>query len=385
MATRAASPTVPITRPYVGEEEVNAAAEPIRSGWLAQGQLVAKFERLFAERVGVSHAVATTSCTTALHLALHTLGIGPGDEVVLPAFTFVATANAVRYEGARPVFVDIDPATFTMNVAALPRAISSRTKVIIPVHLFGLCADMDPIQEIAVRHGLEILEDAACAIGSTYKGQQAGSFGMAAFSLHARKLITTGEGGMLTTQSSPYAERLRSLRTHGAAAGASARHEERAFLQPDFTELGYNYRLTDVQAAIGVAQMAKLDEIIRLRRDLAERYDGALADLPGITLPTAPNDYGHTYQSYVLMVEDSQDISRDELAEALLERGIDTRQGTHAVHTLSVYKEAYGFTAEEYPYAARADRQSLAIPLFPSMTHDEQDRVIDSIREAVHQ
>jgi dTDP-4-amino-4,6-dideoxygalactose transaminase len=352
------------------------------SGWVSQGAKVTEFEEVFAHYVGAKYAVATTSCTTALHLALVALGIKEGDEVLVPAFTYVATANAVEYCRARPVFVDIDLATFDVGVDQIRAKISRATKAIIPVHLFGLSADMDPIMDIARQHGLFVIEDAACGIGTRYRGRHVGTFGAAGcFSFHARKLITTGEGGMITTDDPDLAERLRSLRSHAAAVSDLERHSGGGFRLPAFAALGYNYRMTDIQAAVGVTQLEKLDEILKRRAILADGYRAALQRIEGLRVPHVPPECTHAYQSYVVLIEREVARSRDEIALALESCGIATRQGTHAVHALDYYRERYRLRREDYPVAWAADCRSLALPLFPALQESEQTFVVNRLRE----
>jgi len=374
---------VPITRPLFGPEEAAAIAMPLETGWIVQGPQVAEFERLFCELSGSPHSLATTSCTTALHLALAVLGVGAGDEVVVPAFTYVASANVVEQSGARTVFCDIDPATFNVDPASLEQAITPRTKAIMPVHLFGLVADMPAVGEIAQRHGLAVVEDAACAVGSTLNGRHAGTFGdFGAFSFHARKPITTGEGGMLTVRDDDHALRASALRSHGGLVSDLERHLKGAFALPDHDEVGFNYRMTDFQGALGVVQMGRLGAVLDARRRLAERYGEALGDLAGVATPLVPPGAVHTYQSYVLRIDpDEAALARDALALELQTRGIATRQGTHAVHLLSYYKRTYSLSPEDFPNSFDADATSLSLPLFPSMSEEEHDYVINNIRE----
>lgn len=374
---------VPITKPYFTAAEAQAVAKVLESGWVSQGPRVAEFEEAFANYVGTKYAVATSSCTAALHLALVSLGIGEGDEVLVPAFTYVATANAVEYCRAKPVFVDIDLDTFNIDVNQIEAKITRYTKAIIPVHLFGLSADMDPILEIARRHGLFVIEDAACAVGSGYKGRHVGTFGEAGcFSFHPRKIITTGEGGMITTDDAELAERLRSLRSHAASVSDLERETSCGFLLPAFTELGFNYRMTDLQAAVGLIQMEKLEEILKRRIRLAEEYTAALGRIEWLHVPRAPLGWVHPFQSYVVLLENPAPLSRDELAEKLEFAGIATRQGTHAVHSLTYYGKRYGLRPNACPKAWGADRRSLALPLFPQMTDEERDRVIERLTKA---
>jgi dTDP-4-amino-4,6-dideoxygalactose transaminase len=371
---------IPITKPVFDGEEEAAVAEVLRSGWVSQGPKVAEFERAFAAHVGARQAVATTSCTTALHLALVALGIGPGDEVIVPAFTFVATANAVRFCGARPVFVDIDLATYNLAVAPIEAVLTPRTKGIIPVHLFGLAADIDPVLAVARRHGLRVIEDAACGFGARYRGKHTGTFGDAGcFSFHPRKAITTGEGGMVTTDDPALAERLRALRSHAATLSDLERHRGRGFVLPEFNEVGFNYRMTDVQAAIGLAQLRKADAILKARAERAARYDALLADCEALALPQTPPDFTHGYQSYVTRVRRGWD--RDAIALALEAQGIATRQGTHAVPPLGAYRGPW--RPEDFPRALEADRATLTLPLYPQMTDAEQDLVVQALHDAL--
>ncbi len=376
---------IPITKPQFDQAEEQAVIEVLRSGWVSQGPKVAQFESALAGYTEASYAVATTSCTTALHLILAALGIGPGDEVLVPAFSFVATANVVEYQGAVPVFVDIDLRTFNIAVEKIEAKITPRTKAIIPVHLFGLSAEMDPILDLARRHGLAVIEDAACAVGSRYRGRHVGALGRAgAFSFHPRKVITTGEGGAVTTHDEALTERLRALRNHGAKLSDLDRHHADSFTLPEYDELGFNYRMTDLQAAVGLVQLSKVDKLIAQRQSLARRYTEALQDLPGLRTPWEPEGDTHTYQSYVLLVEEQARKSRDELALALGREGIAVRQGTHAVHCLGYYRRKYGLKEAECPNAWRADRWSLTLPLYPEMDHITQDRVIQAVRNCLH-
>lgn len=382
---------IPISKPFFGEEEARAVVEPLSTGWVVQGPRVAEFERRFAEYTGAKHALACTSATTALHMALVALGVGHGDEVIVPAFTWVATANVVEMQHAKPVFVDIDLATFNVDVDALRRAITPRTKVLLPVSLFGLSADMEPILRIAREHDLRVVEDDACATGSWYRGAHAGTLAdIGCFSFHPRKAITTGEGGMVIAADEELAARVRSLRDHGASVSDLARHHgPRSYILPDFDVVGYNYRMTDFQGAVGAVQMERLPWILEQRDRVARRYHEALRDLEWLRLPQTPTEDRHGWQSYVTLfapVEPSiQNVEqlharRNALMDALEQRGIATRPGTHAVHLLGFYRDKYGLRAEDFPNATIADRLSLALPLYVQMTDEEQDYVIDAVR-----
>ena len=373
---------IEIASPVTGTEEWAALKEPLESGWLTQGPKVSAFEKAFAERHGVAHALATTSCTTALHLALATLGVGPGDEVIVPAFTWVATANVVLYCGATPVFADVDPTTFNIDVEDVTRRVTPRTRAVVPVHLFGLCADMDALRAV-LPEGVKIVEDAACAAGAAYKGAPAGGLGdLACFSFHPRKAITTGEGGMLTTKDPNLAAQAEVLRNHGASVSEEVRHHgPRPYLLPDFNLLGFNYRMTDLQGAVGLVQLGKLDRFIEERRVAAQRYREALAPLNWLRCPEEPADGRHAWQSFVTYVDpEGAPMPRNEIMERLQIHGIATRPGTHAVHMLGYYREHFGLEADDYPGARDCDRNTMAIPLHNRMSEEDYAYVIDGLR-----
>jgi perosamine synthetase len=373
---------IQISQPQTGEEEWLALRDPVMSGWLTQGPKVAAFEEAFARRHKVRYGLATTSCTTALHLILVALGIGPGDEVIVPAFTWVSTANVVLHCGATPVFVDVARSTFNMDVAQLSRKVNERTRAIIPVHLFGLCADMDPILEIA--HGIPVIEDAACASGSAYKGRAAGSIGRAAaFSFHPRKSITTGEGGMVTTNDRALAETIERMRNHGASLSEEQRHQgSRPYVLPEFNLLGYNYRMTDLQAAVGLVQLSKLDRFLSERRSWARFYENALSGMNWLRLPTHPENCAHGWQAYVCTVDETKSpLPRNQIMDLLQSKGVSTRPGTHAVHMLGFYREKFGFKADDFPGARDCDRYSVAIPLHNRMATEDYEYVVNTLKE----
>jgi perosamine synthetase len=377
---------IPITRPHLTGAEGAAVAAAIASGWISQGPRVKEFEEAFAARMGAAAAVATTSCTTALALALQVSGVGSGDEVIVPSLSFIATANAVWHCGARPVFADIDPRTYNLDAAAAERAITARTKAIMPVHQIGLPADMDAFSELGERHGITIVEDAACAIGATYKGRPIGSLdSLACFSLHPRKVITTGEGGMITVRDPAMADRLRRLRAHGMDMSDLARHTATDVVIETYPERGFNFRMTDMQAALGLCQLQELDWILERRRALAERYTEALAKIPHIEAPHDPPYAQRTWQSYCVRMAPGAPIGRTELMRSLLQDGIATRRGVMAIHEEASYRdqtEAEG-SRPALEHTEAATRETLMLPLFPDLSEDEQDYVIERLAASV--
>lgn len=374
--------SIQISLPCTGDEEWLACREPLETGWLTQGPKVAAFEKAFAERHWVKHALATTSCTTALHLALAALGIGPGDEVIVPAFTWVATANVVLYCGATPVFADVQRDTFTLDTNDVKRRLTSRTKAIIPVHLFGLCADMDALRSV-LPSCVRIIEDAACAAGAAIHGRPAGGLGdLAAFSFHPRKSITTGEGGMLTTNDPELAEKANMLRNHGASLSEEQRHlGPRPYLLSEFNLLGFNYRMTDLQGAVGLTQLAKLDRFLEERSHWGAWYARELAAIEWLRTPYIPAGYNHAWQAYVTYVDPHKaPCPRNEIMDRLQQAGIATRPGTHAVHLLGYYKERFSLKADDFPVARDCDANTMAIPLHNRMTADDYAHVVKVLR-----
>ncbi len=374
---------IPIAIPSLSEEEWQAVKEPLLSGWLTQGPKVSAFEKEFSKLHNVNHALAVTSCTTGLHLALAAMGIGPGDEVIVPAFTWVATANVVLYCGATPVFCDVDTGTFNIKVEDIAAKITERTKAIIPVHLFGLCADIDGIRSVIPSH-VKILEDAACAAGASYKGRMSGSLGdMAAFSFHPRKSITTGEGGMVTTNNQELNRLADIMRNHGAEISEEVRHNSsKPYLLPDFKMLGFNYRMTDLQAAVGLVQLTKLQSFIKERQTWAEYYKEQLQSLEWLKPQAVSKDITqHAWQAYVCYVDPAKSpMPRNDIMDILQQKGIATRPGTHAVHMLSFYKEKYGIQPEDFPGAKACDENTMAIPLHNKMAKEDFDYIIEALK-----
>lgn len=380
---------IQIAEPNVGEAEWEALKEPLKSGWLTQGPQVKAFETAFAARHDVRFAYAVTSCTTALHLALAAIDVGPGDLVIVPSFTWIATANAVIYCGATPVFCDSDE-SYNMDVCALQKILErfhregKQVKAILPVHLFGLVADMEEICALARRYGCYVVEDAACAAGAAYRERPAGSIGdIGCFSFHPRKVITTGEGGMCTTNRLELAEKLACLRSHGGTLSEEQRHHsDQPFLMADFNVLGYNYRMSDLQGAVGCVQLAKLDALVEERRHWANWYHQELEEIAWLRLPHAPEDRRHSYQAFVCLV-DVRKLGKT-AAEVMLrlhQNGIGSRPGTHAIHMLGYYAKRYGLKKEEYPVAARLYEQTVALPLHNRMKLEDYGRVVRCLKQ----
>lgn len=372
---------IPIAIPSMGEEEWMAVREPIEKGWLTQGPKVKQFEDLFADMHQVKRALAVSNCTTALHLALLACGVGEGDEVIVPAFTWVATANAVLYCNATPIFIDIDIKTFNLDVKQISGKITAKTKAIIPVHLFGLCADVDYIRKNFPQ--LKIVEDGACAAGAALHGKPAGSLGdIGCFSFHPRKSVTCGEGGMLTTNDESIAAHLDMLRNHGGSISEEQRHlGAKPYLLAAYDIVGFNYRMTDLQGAVGFVQLKKLPGFIEERNKWAQYYSQQLAGLRWLQTPVVAEGYKHGWQSYVTFVDESKaPVPRNEMMELFQQKGIATRPGTHAVHMLGAYANRYGFKPKDFPGAFAADQFSMAIPLHNKMVKEDFDYIINALK-----
>lgn len=401
---------IPVMKPYFDEAEERAVIETIRSGWVAQGSKVEKFEKEIAKHENIPYAVATTSCTSALHLAMKVAGMKPNMDVMVPSFTFVATANAVVETGATPILIDISKDTYTIDITSVKNKIERNyvkrdtdwvNKVtgnklwgIVPVHQFGLCADMDAINKIASIYNIQIIEDAACALGAKIGNFHQGEFGnIACISFHPRKSITTGEGGMILTSNEHYANKMKALRSHGSAVSADQRHRNAGYLLPEICDAGYNYRMSDIQAAIGLEQIKKLDYILKRRHELAEKYECLVKEkIPELIPPYTPEGYFHTFQSYVCRLNEKA-LHFDHMEEAgefrnqLLDRlgnlGIATRQGTHAIHLLEYYANTYGYKPMDLPRAYACDRMTITLPLYVQMNDSQQEYVINSIRSCL--
>jgi perosamine synthetase len=382
-APAAPTPVIPVMRPWLGQAEADAASAAVLSGWVAQGPRVAEFEAAFARRVAAEHAVAVSSCTTGLHLALVLAGVGEGDQVVVPSLSFIATANAVRYVGATPVFADVDPRTQNLTPATIAPALSPTTRAVILVDQAGVPADIDAVRALCDPLGVTVVQDAACAIGATWKGDPVGARAqVAAFSFHPRKVITTGEGGMLVTADGEWAVRARRLREHGMSVSAAERHAAKGPVIEQYLETGFNHRMTDIQAAVGLVQLAKLDEIVARRRDLGRRYRQLLAEVPeldGAVMAADPPGGTTNYQSFWVHLPPQFPLGRDELLGVLAAHGVSARRGIMASHLEPAYA---GAEHAPLPVTERLTRESVILPLFHELRHLDQDHVVDTLAAA---
>ncbi len=390
---------LPIARPWFGERERELILYPLESGWVVQGPYVKQFEEMIAAYAGARYGVAVNSCTSGQFMLARVLGLGPGDEAIVPAFTWVSTANAIEDTGARARLVDIDFATFTLDIQSAARAVNDRTRALAPVHLFGLCADMPALMPLAHAHGLRLMEDCACGLAAAINGRHCGTWDMAGvLSFHPRKSITTGEGGMILTNDEAVARHCRALRDHGAYTTDLERHQGRGgYLLTEYRELGQNLRMTDIQGALGVAQAERIGEIVTRKRALAEQFTQRLADIAWLLPPHVPQGYEHGWQAYVCWfcpdeaqealarrdqaAIDALHARRNAVMAALEERGIATRQGTHAVHIQRLYADRYGYAPMDFPVAYAADRLSFALPFYPQMTEAEADYLFTTLKE----
>jgi perosamine synthetase len=370
------SEPIAFSRPYFGEAEAEAAASVIRSGWVVGGSRLAEFERRFAALCGAEHAVGVSSWTTGAFLVLHAWGVGPGDEVIVPSLTFIASVNVIRHVGATPVFAEIDAATYNIDPTDVARRITDRTCAIMPVDQLGLPCDIDAIGSLARRHGLRVLDDAACAFGSRNRGRPVGALAdVTAFSLHARKVVTTAEGGVIVTNDSALAERLRRLRHQGMSLSDYARHGGRPTQFESYPEIGYNHRITEIQAAIGLVQLDRVNHMLERRRAVAARYDAFLANHPMFITPHVPAGLDPNWQSYQIRLRDGAGRSRNAVMDRLFEMGIPTRRGVMASHLEPPYRQ----NAPVLPVTEVTAASTIQLPMHPGLTAGQQDRVVSAL------
>jgi dTDP-4-amino-4,6-dideoxygalactose transaminase len=368
-----------VMKPWLGSEEIRAVSDVIESGWVAQGPRVAQFEREFAAAMQAGHAVATSNCTTALHLALVVAGVGPGDEVIVPSFSFIATANAPTYVGAQPVFIDVDPVTGNVTAAAVAAAITERTRAVIVVDQGGIPVDLDSITRVCDPLQILVIEDAACGAGSSYAGRPVGAGAvLTAWSFHPRKLLTTGEGGMLTTSNAEWAARARRLREHAMSVSAADRQASVLAPAEEFKEVGFNYRMTDLQAAVGIVQLGRLPEIVRRRREIAEQYATALAGVSGLRPVRDPAWGTSNFQSYWVEVGHGYPLNRDQLLAHLADRGVSARRGIMSAHLQPAYARSAAQRGD-LPMSERLTGNTVILPLYHELDAADQETVIDAL------
>ena len=371
---------IPIAKPYMTDEEAQAAYDTVLSGWITQGPRVAELEEKFAKYTGAKYAVAVSNCTTGLHLAMIVSGIGPGDEVICPSMSYIATANSITYVGATPVFAEVIPETYNLDPIDTEKRITSATKAILLVHQIGMPADIDAFKNLAKKYNLLLIEDAACAAGSAYKGNKIGFHSdLVCFSFHPRKVISTGDGGMVTTNNEAYYQRMKLLRQHGMSVNDRIRHESTKVIFEDHVEIGYNYRMTDIQAAVGIKQLEKLDWIVEERRKIALKYDKEFANIDCIRLPIEEDGYFSNYQSYSIYLKENAPISRNDLMQKMLDAGVATRRGVMTTHRETAYKHLN----LSLPFSEDAADQSIIIPLYVPMSDGQIEEVIKSFKKAL--
>lgn len=369
---------IPVAKPFLTRAEADSAYQAVLSGWVSQGPKVQEFEEKFAAYVGAKYAVAVSNCTAALHLAMVVAGIKPGDEVICPSFSFIATANSIVYAGAKPVFVDIDPRTYNIDCECARKAITARTKAILIVHQMGMPADIGSFKKLCGKHGLILIEDAACAIGSVYKGKRIGSHSdLVCFSFHPRKIITTGEGGMVTTSNRRHYERLKLLRHQGMSVSDRARHLAKKIIFEKYLEIGFNYRLTDIQAAIGIAQLRKLEGIIAERRKIAAVYSRAFKDITCLQIPQEDKHCVSNYQTYMLYLKAGAPVSRNRLMRVLRDEGIATRRGIMTAHRERAYANWRG--KSKLPLSEDISDRSIILPLYVPMREKDIGKVVRAV------
>lgn len=373
---------IPVAKPFLGKEEAQLAYDTILTNWVTQGPRVLEFEEKFAAYVGSKYAVALSNCTTALHLSMIVAGVSAGDEVICPSMSYIATANCIKYVGATPVFAEVNPVTYNIDVEDARKKITPKTKAILIVHQIGMPADIDAFRALCDEHNLVLIEDAACAAGSSYKDKKIGSHSdLVCFSFHPRKVITTGDGGMITTSNEAYMQRLKLLRQHGMSVNDRVRHLSDKVIIEDHLEVGFNYRLTDIQAAVGIKQLERLDGLIEERRKIAHRYQKELADIECIRLPKEEPGYFTSYQSFSIFLLPSCTMQRNDVMQALLDVGISTRRGVMTSHRESAYAEECKDLS--LPASEEASDRSIVLPLYVPMSDEEVDYVIYHVRKVL--
>ena len=376
MDLQTAAEPIAFSRPFMGEAEAQAAADTVRSGWIVGGPQLAKFEERFASHCGARFGIGVSNWTTGAFLVLHAWNIGPGDEVIVPSLTFIASVNVIRHTGATPVFAEVSERTYNIDPVDVARKITPRTKAIFPVDQVGLPCDIDAIATLAKKHGLHLLDDAACAFASSNRGRPIGSLAdVTVFSLHARKVISTAEGGMIVTDDEALAKRLRLLRHQGMSASDFARHAARPTEFETYPEIGYNFRITDIQAAIGLAQLDRLDEMLRRRREAALRYTTGLAGHPFILTPIEPEGLAHNWQSYQIALTPSAPVSRNAAMDQLYDANIPTRRGVMASHR----EPPYADMGASLPITERVADSTIQLPMHPGLDATQTDRVQEAL------
>ncbi len=373
------NPFIPFSRPWIDETEIEAVCEVLASKWISTGARVREFERAFAERIGVKHAIAVSSCTAALHLSLVVTGIGIDDEVITTPYTFTATAETIRYVGAKPVFVDINPETLNIDVNRIEKAITQKTKALMPVHIAGLPCEMGPLHHICQKHNLLLIDDAAHAIPAEYKGQSIGTLGdLTAFSFYANKNITTAEGGMITTNSDAYSETLQTMRLHGIDKDAWSRRSKRSIWRYDITTEGYKYNMTDIQAAMGLCQLMKINKMHERRQNIIQIYNDELSRIPQINVPAAPDELSkHAWHLYIIQLDN---VDRDLFVETLRDENIECSVHYVPLHLFDFYQKQYGYSIGDFPCAEQVFEKVVSLPLHPALTESDVHIVINTIK-----
>ncbi|OFW61091.1 MAG: aminotransferase DegT [Actinobacteria bacterium RBG_19FT_COMBO_36_27] len=375
---------IPFAKPYLTDDDAREVYKTILTGWVTQGPKVQEFEEKFADYVGSKYAIAVSNCTNALHLAMITSGLKQGDEVICPSLSFIATANSIMYAGAKPVFAEVDPETYNIDPASVESLISDKTKAILIVHQMGMPADIDAFKKMCGKYNLKLIEDAACALGSSYKGQKIGSHSeLVCFSFHPRKTITTGEGGMITTGNEVYHNQLKLLRQHGMTIDDRKRHFAKKVIFENYIKIGYNYRMTDIQAAMGIKQLERLDWMIKERRKIAAKYNKAFRDIKCVRVSDEKEGFFSNYQSYSIYLKSNAPVSRDDLMQKMLDEGIATRRGVMTVHREIAYKNYC--KRLNLPISEDISDRSIILPLYIPMKDEEVNFVIGNFRKFLNE